>query len=460
MSRTILPVLVMIALAAGCASSSKLSKKSEEKLAKGDAWRAWDLATRALDKEPGNPRARDAATKAGAAIAQEWQRKIHALAEVDSLNAAEEALKLADFRVQAARYATIPVGADWPAEDHTLRHAAARAHYQNGLDAANAGRPKKAYLEFTDALRFDGAYRDAAKRAERAQNDALTRVALVPFRTTSSNPSMGAEVAQAWQDDLIQGLSPTDAPFTRIVSGDAIRRTMTVADMDGLSREDAVRLGRKMGAERIVWGTLGPVRSTTRLNLFSDRVARRVTARDQDGHETTSWVDVPIEVVARVREVNAGVDYEIIQTANGTSLVHRHLDRATTARAVWTSYQPEGDVGSYALVSDPDRSAHPDHARDVEARWKSVCGDAVTLAQVLQARRTSNARDSGHEMRDAVTRIATGAAFVFLEDLPSAEDLATGTLSRGSGPLHDDLLKLDALDDADLGVSFPDATSR
>jgi len=460
MSRTILPVLLVIALAAGCASSSKLSKKSEEKLASGDAWRAWDLATKALDKEPGNPRARDAATKAGAAIAQEWQRKIHALAEVDSLNAAEEALKLADFRVQAARYATIPVGPDWPAEDHTLRHAGARAHYQNGLDAMNADRPKKAYMEFIDALRFDNAYRDAAKRAEHAQNEALTRVALVPFRTTSTDPSMGAQVAQAWQDDLVQGLSPTDAPFTRIVSGDAIKRSMTVADMEGLSREDAVRLGHKMGADRIVWGTVGPVHSTTRLNLFNDTVSRRVTVKDADGHETATWVNVPIEVVARVREVNAGVDYEIIDTSNGTSLVHRHLDRTTTARAVWTSYQPEGDIGSYALVSDTERSAHPDHARDVEARWKSVCGDAVTLAQVLQARRSNNPRDSDHGMRDAVTRFATGAAFVFLEDLPSGEDLAQGTLSRASGPLHDDLLKLDALDVADLGVSMPDASSR
>src|SRR5262249_24239709 len=207
MSRTILPVLLVIALAAGCASSSKLSKKSEEKLASGDAWRAWDLATKALDKEPGNPRAREAATKAGAAIAQEWQRKIHALAEVDSLSAAEEVLKLADFRAQAARYATIPVGADWPSEGRTLRPAAPRAHYQSGLDAANSGRPKKAYFEFTDALRFDTMYRDADKRAAREQNEALTRVALVPFRTTSTDPSMGAQVAQAWQDDLVQGLS-------------------------------------------------------------------------------------------------------------------------------------------------------------------------------------------------------------------------------------------------------------
>jgi len=117
MLRRIAPILILLSFVTGCAGSSKLSQKSEEKLAGGDTWRAWQLATRALDKEPGNPRARTAATAAGAAIAQDWQRRIRALAEVDSLNAADEVMKLAEFRVNAARYATIPVGAGWPDEE-------------------------------------------------------------------------------------------------------------------------------------------------------------------------------------------------------------------------------------------------------------------------------------------------------------------------------------------------------
>ena len=84
--------LLAILVVAGCGGSSKLSKKSEEKLAGGDAWRAWQLAVRALDKEPANPRARAAATAAGTSIVQDWQRRIRALAELDSLRAAEEAL--------------------------------------------------------------------------------------------------------------------------------------------------------------------------------------------------------------------------------------------------------------------------------------------------------------------------------------------------------------------------------
>jgi len=145
--RRLAPALLATALLMGCASSSKLSQKSEEKLAGGDAWKAWQLATRALDKEPGNPRARSAATAAGASIALDWQRRIRALAETDSMKAAAEVLELTAFREDAARYATIPVGAGWPAEEQSLRQMAARFHY--GL--ARAIRDMVARIRVTNA---------------------------------------------------------------------------------------------------------------------------------------------------------------------------------------------------------------------------------------------------------------------------------------------------------------------
>ncbi|MGH7681788.1 MAG: hypothetical protein ACRENN_07350, partial [Candidatus Eiseniibacteriota bacterium] len=129
MLRNCLLVLIATTLVIGCAGTSKLSEKSEKQLASGDAWKAWQLATRALDKEPGNPRARTAATNAGSAIVSEWQRRIRALAATDSLQAADEVLNLTDFRTNAAHYATIPVGAGWPDEERALRMAAASAHY-------------------------------------------------------------------------------------------------------------------------------------------------------------------------------------------------------------------------------------------------------------------------------------------------------------------------------------------
>ncbi len=458
MSRNLGLALLIVTLLTGCSGSSKLTDKSEQKLAGGDSWRAWQLATKALDKEPGNPRAQAAATAAGTAIVQEWQRKIRAFAQTDSMRAAEETLELTEFRENSARYATIPVGAEWPAEERTLRMYASRVHYQLGREAAADGRPKLAYTEFSEAQRFVTGYRDVSKRADQAFSQALTRVAVVPFRVQTGEGTLGAQVAQAWRDDLARSLAPPAAQFTRVLGGDAIERTMTISELDGVTRQDAIRMGRAMGAQRVVWGSVGGIKSSTRLNMFRDAVARRVVVRDAAGHESVQWVEVPIEVVARVRDVTVGVDYDIIAVANGASLAHRHVDRSTTARVVWTSYQPEGDLASYALVAEPIRAANPQRAREIETRWKSVCGDATTLTQVLQARRSTGS--SGRYARESLARFAAGAAFVFLEELPPAGDLAYEALATGSAPLREDLQRLDAVDDVDLYAETPGAAAR
>jgi hypothetical protein len=458
MLRRFLPYLVACTVAAGCAGASKLTDKSEEELASGDAWKAWNLAVRALDKEPGNPRARDAATAAGASIVEEWQRRSRALAEVDSLTAGDEVLELTAFRENAARYATIPVGASWPDEEERLRLTAAHAYYERGRDAASAGLPKKAWAEFTDAERFVPGYRDVAKRAERALRDAATAVAVVPFASPSTDPALGVDVAKAWRDDLLQSLSPPRTRFTRILGGGAIEGSMRVSDLDGLTRDRAIRLARKAGAQRVVWGSIGRIHANTRIDWFRDTVARRVVVRDSEGGESTRWVDVPIEVVARVRDVKVGVDYEVIATGSGASLASRHFDRTISARVVWTSHHPEGDPASYELVSETTRASNPRRAKDVESRWKSVCGDATTLVQVLEARRST--KGPGRGAREALPRFAAGAAFVFLEELPSAEELAYTALTERFSPVRGDLVKLDTVDDAELTVAGPEGRGR
>jgi len=452
MFRRIAPALLALSIVTSCAGPSRLAERSADKLAGGDHWRAWQLATRALDKEPGNPRARAAATAAGASIAQDWERRIRALADVDSLEAADQVLAFAEFRGAAAAYATIAVSPAWPDEERTLRRAAARVNYQRGAAAMAARRPKAAYDHFFTAERFVSGFRDAAKLADRAYEKALTRVAFVPLAGSPGNSGLGREVATTWRDELARQMAPPQARFTRILGGEAIEQVMNVSQLGRVSRDDAVRLGRKAGAQRVVWGTIGSVRSESRLQLFTDVVARRVVVKDSDGHEKVRWIDVPIEIVARIRDVTVTVEHEVISTRDGSSLAHQRGDRSTSARVVWTSYAPEGDLGAYALVSETVRSAQPDRARQVEARWKSVCGEQTTLRQVLEARRSSG-RSARYD-RGTLPRFIAGAAFVFLEDLPPAEDLAYAALAGGWRPLHQDLMRLDAMDDVDLGVAM------
>ena len=449
--RLIALAALVLAAAAGCAGPTRLAERSQQKLAGGDMWRAWQLATRALEHEPLNPHARAAATAAGNAIASDWERRITALAVVDSLKAADQVLEFDDFLTGAARYTTQSVSPGWTTRDRALRTSAARQSYLNGTHALASHRPKLAFNSFRTCERYVPGFRDAGSRSDAAYEQSVTRVAVMPFGTADGDTQFGREVADRWRDALAQELLSPHTRFTRVLGPDAISSRMTVSQLGHLSREDAVRLGRKCGAQRVVCGFVGPIRSETHLQFYRDTIARRETRRNPGGELVSRWVEIPIEVVARVRDVTVNVDHDVISTVDGNSLSHQRTEHATSARVVWTSFVPEGELNRYALVADDVRTADPARAKDRETRWKAVCGEATTLQQVLAARRET--RGEARYDRGALPRFMAGAAFVFLQELPPAEDLALAALAHGWQPLQHELARLDGVDDVDLGVA-------
>ena len=452
-SRRIAVLVIFFAavLSSGCAGPSKLAQKSEENLAAGELTHAWQLATRALDKDPGNARARQAATAAGNAIARDWEQRNHVLAQSDSVAAAEQVLQLADFRVGAIRYAAITVSPDVQHEEQALRQSAAHLSYRHGQDDLASKRPKSAYLHFADALRFVPDYRNAAQLADQAHNRAATPVAVVPFAVSTGDAELGRQVASDWRDRIAEHLADPDVHFTTVLGSPSIEQNMTVAQLGRANRDDALALGRKAGAARVVWARIDGIDSQTKLHLFVDVISHRVTEKDANGNEVTRWVEVPVEIVSRVRTVTANVDYEVIGTRGGETLAHQRSQRVSSARVVWTSFQPEGDLGAYALVSEAVRAANPTRAKDIETRWKDACGDNTTLQQVLEARRSTH--NEGHYDREALPRLVAGTAFLFLQELPPTQDLAYAALANGWQPVVADLIRLDAVDDVDLGVA-------
>ena len=454
MTRRLLFLLLATAIVAGCAGPNKLAEKSQKELTDGDVWNAWRLATRALDREPMNPRAKAAAAAAAAVISDDWQRKIRGHATVDSLRAAEQVLAFAEFRSNAVHYTTVEVPASWAAEERAIRVSAARHFYTQGKAARAAHRPKSAFASFHECERYVTNFKDSQALANATYEEAITRVAVLPF-TSGGTGLSGKEVSERWRDALAKQMAPPNYPFTRILGSDAISNRMTVSQLSGLSREEALKIGRKSGAQRIVWGTVGPVRTETQLQFFRDRVARKIIEKGADGAQVVRWVEVPIEVIARVRDVEVDVNVSVLTTYDGTQIAQDRSTRSTRARVLWTSFAPEGDLGHYALVSDVARSQNPDRVKDVETRWKNVCGEGTTLQQVLIARRETRGGGSGWD-QGTLARVAAGTAFVFLQELPPAQELAMAALAHGWHPLQKELARLDSMDDVDLGVALGD----
>jgi hypothetical protein len=107
--------LLAPAFALSCAAPSELARRSEESLAAGDPRRALELATTALDRQPGNARARAGAAASCAEIAEDWRRRILAVAGADTLAAAGHVLEFADFRAGVARHADTAPDEAWRA---------------------------------------------------------------------------------------------------------------------------------------------------------------------------------------------------------------------------------------------------------------------------------------------------------------------------------------------------------
>jgi hypothetical protein len=370
--------------------------------------------------------------------------------------AAEQVLEFVGFRTGAIRYTTVHVSDAWTRDELLLRQSAARVHYAEGAEAMKTKRPKKAYSCFLEAERFLPNFRDAAKRADAALDEALTRVAVVPLRSNRGDVQLGRDIAAAWSGSLVEHM-PAGNYFTRILPVDDVERELRVSDLGHTSRDDAIRLGRLAGADRVVWGSIGEIDSKSSIHFFAETVWRRVVEKDETGAKVSRWVEVPIQVVSRVRTVDVDLAYEVISTQGGVTLARDSGKRTMKARAVWTAYVPEDGPDSYALVTDEFRTASPERAKQIESKWESVVGAGTTLSQVLDAKRAS-AKQSG-DRAGAIARFAAGAAFVMLEDLPTAEELTYAALAGGWQSVHQALVQLDGVDDVDLGAASASRTS-
>jgi len=137
----LLPIVTLLS----CASTSELVRRGESSLDAGHMDAAYDWSRRALDREPGNPRAQAIMTTAAGSIMNQRKAQIRELAQLDTLAAARAVLELNDFHAQVAAYrVSLPPDPDFHEEETAIRMAAARLYYEKGTRSLTADYPKRA----------------------------------------------------------------------------------------------------------------------------------------------------------------------------------------------------------------------------------------------------------------------------------------------------------------------------
>lgn len=430
---------------ASCAGPAKLARQSDEALAKGDLRKAYDKALRAVEKDPQNTLARAAYDAASRRVADDYKARVRALAAADSLGAADLALDFRSFRGSVAAHGTALVPDDaYESDEKRILGAAARTHYRYGRASLNSKRPKEAWHEFELCRRYDG-WNDFERLQAKAYDAAVTRVAVFPFEDGIRIPGLSQEVAAQLDHELARRAG--DMRFTVLVDPEKVTGTMTVAQANSMSREAAMALGRKIGADRIVVGRFGGMRSNNDLKDMTLPIYRRIESKDETGATITRWDEATLRVVTREREVTVNWGFDVLDTKTGAVVRHRDVPTNTAARVVWTDFKPVGDCDHYALLPPDVRRTDTARAKQVDGQWDERLGswklaELLKRAQSDRSSRTRWSRDYRREFRGVDSRRRP----VWLAELPGEDDLAFVALDDAWKPVLATLKDLDAKD--------------
>jgi hypothetical protein len=422
-SRLAIALLGLIAIS--CASSSELTRRSEEALARHDDSRAYEDAHHALQKSHGNGRARAALSAAATHLLDARKQRILYLymAASDTLGAADACLEFEDFRLQAARDGALLVAdTSFAARARGIRRDAAEALYRDALDRLKQREPKQAYREMVSARRYAPGYRDLDARIPKAWELAVTRIAVLPFDDDTRVPDLARTVADRTHNELASRVKTKPFEFTELVPSSRVYDALRVSQLGHLTRDGAIDVGRQVGARQVVYGRIHGLNTNSDTDRYHGTIWRRFAERDTAGKPAERWVDLPFDAVQRWRQVRLAVEFEVIDVRTEASLATRERDVDATARTVYTSYVPEGDCGAYRLVPPSMKSNDPDRSERAEKEWAGTFR-RWTVPKLLERARRDHSRThyKGDYRRDFAGLDPDYP--VFLDDLPPPDEL-------------------------------------
>ncbi|HYV99754.1 MAG TPA: hypothetical protein VE967_20000, partial [Gemmatimonadaceae bacterium] len=376
---------LFVALAVvACASPSKLAQQSTRALNKGDLRTAYDRALRAVEKDPQNQAARNAYTAASRRMDADYRARVTALAVADTIAAADLALEARGFRTEVARHETaLDPAPDYARAEQAILSGAARRHYQRGVDAMASQRPRLAVDEFTAVQRYDRGFADLAQRIADARRAATVRVAVLPFIDDVNVPGLALEIGDTVQHELARRV-PGDLRYTVVIGADEVDRSISVAEMRGMRRDNAPEFGRRVGADLVVVGRLRGLHSNSSQKSGQFQLFRRIEDKDNRGNTTmVRWDPSTISLVTRDRTVTAQMEFDIVDTRTGGSVAHEERSENAFARTVWTDYRPDDHYDQYALLPPDVRKSDPERAKKIDDDWRKLMG-SWELADLLR----------------------------------------------------------------------------
>jgi tetratricopeptide (TPR) repeat protein len=360
---------------AGCAGPAKLARKSHEQLAEGEVKKAYETALKAVDKDPYNEAARVALGDAGAALVAYELQTLRSAVQVDTIQAAEVALRMAAIRNETALHGvSLPFDSLAAAEQDAARSGAARVYLRLGDEQLSLGNPKAAYGHFLTARRFEPDDADVAARLEQTYDAAVDRVLVAPI---SFETRIGVD-REALSERLYHELASytkSNLQFTELLGrGEEWVQMLSLAP-GHLTRDRAIRIARDAGATRVVWTRIYGDRVASNSESFTGTLYHEVERKRADGNEVRVEEEVPFRAGIQDIWASVALECEVYDLADDHVVARRTGERGAGLRALRSSTGFPGDADDYELCTSSMESADKKRCRELREDWSHAMGD-------------------------------------------------------------------------------------
>src|SRR5436853_683732 len=320
-TRLLIGLVVSALSVVSCAGSNKLAQQSEKAYGEGNLEKAYQKAARALRKEPENRRARAAMTQAAARLLDERETEIRGMAARDTLAAARRSLALDSFRAELIEYRIIlPPDPAFDRDEAAIREGAARGVYLEAVNDLESGAPKRAYDGFQLAQEFRPHYHDVSKRIEEAYDEALPRVAFLPFANETDLPELSKEFSDRAYSEIARRIANHGFRFTELTPRERVYQHVPLEAMDHLGARKAARIGRDLGVDRVIVGRFYSLRTKTNLGAFPQPIFYKSVEKHENGQTRERYTERAMIVLTRNRDLTVAYEYSIVDVSDGSAI--------------------------------------------------------------------------------------------------------------------------------------------
>ena len=239
----------------------------------------------------------------------------------------------------------------------------AEAYYRWAENLASEEDYRGAYEMYSRTLDTMSGYKDAEQRRGAVFEEALVRVAVLPFRNSTS---YGAQYSGLLTDQLLNKCINSRLQYVIFLSRSHLDRIIQEYELTVAGAVDpstAAEIGRLEGINFFITGTVSQISEQTTSPTFAEKTHQKtVTVRDSTGKEIKKTETIYYREYTCRRTVQIGASYQIVDAETGRYIHGEDFSERIVDEARWVRYQgsindlPENKRGLLDAPTEP-RSA-------------------------------------------------------------------------------------------------------